>query len=178
MVYHPSASERFENIVVLNFKWQSSEIISGLFQVVVVVSSNSLRILFLERGPSTTSRAPTGVATEQTENLNLWNDRKNSPSVKGLTIANFQRFWCIKASTSFARGPVNKKQVTNENLRYWRACRPPAIHVRFLTSAFRDQLWPNIFSWLSFTMWLSSLVLIKAPFCHLLHPFWNHWWSL
>ena len=71
MVYHPSASERFENIVVLNFKWQSSEIISGLFQVVVVVSSNSLKILFLERGPSTTSRAPTGVATEQTENLNL-----------------------------------------------------------------------------------------------------------
>ena len=93
MVYHPNASEQFKYFEVLNCRCSLLKL--------YVVSSGSLNYWFLPvflrkfcllLGPSISSPLPLyekPKATDYTKSFNLWNDRKDSPGIKGLTNSHF-----------------------------------------------------------------------------------------
>ena len=93
LVYHPSASVRFKYILrsgialaaLWNYQW-------FILNICAVVSRNFLQKIFLELKPSMVSRIPSHgrpKATEQTKNFNLWKNRKDSLSIKGLNNSQF-----------------------------------------------------------------------------------------
>mgnify|MGYP006963853574 CR=1 FL=1 len=93
VVYHPSASVQFKYIlrsgIVLAALWNYQWFV---LNSCAVVSRNFLQKFFLELKPSMVSRIPSHgrpKAKEQTKNFNLWKNRKDSPSIRGVNNSQF-----------------------------------------------------------------------------------------